>query len=63
MLLKGPPALRREPIFFYNLGCYEALLGRPREARRNLEISFIMDSNFREIAKKDPDLKSLQTSL
>ena len=63
MLLKGPPALRREPIFFYNLGCYEALLGRPREARRNLEISFLMDGNFREIAKKDPDLKSLQASL
>ena len=62
-LLKGPPALRREPIFFYNLGCYEALLGRPREARRNLEISFLMDGNFREIAKKDPDLKSLQASL
>lgn len=63
MLLKGPSALRREPIFFYNLGCYEALLGRPREARRNLEISFLMDGNFREIAKKDPDLKSLQASL
>ena len=27
MLLKGPPALRREPIYYYNLGCYEALLG------------------------------------
>ncbi|MGH8094683.1 MAG: TPR end-of-group domain-containing protein [Chthoniobacterales bacterium] len=60
MLLKGPPALRREPIYYYNLGCYEALLGQARDARRHLEISFQMDATFREIAKKDPDLKSLQ---
>lgn len=60
ILLKGPPALRREPIFFYNLGCYEALLGRPHLAQRHLETSFQMDANFREIAKKDPDLKTLQ---
>ena len=46
VLLKGPPALRREPIFYYNLGCYEALLGRPRDARRHLETSFQMDANF-----------------
>src|SRR4029434_210755 len=62
-LLKGPPALRREPIFYYNLGCYEALLGRPRDAQRHLKTSFQMDANFREIAKKDPDLKTVQTLL
>jgi len=61
--LKGPPALRREPIFYYNLGCYEALLGRPRDAQRHLKTSFQMDANFREIAKKDPDLKTVQTLL
>ena len=58
MLLKGPPALRREPIYYYNLGCYEALLGHPQDARRHLETSFQMDANFREIAKNDPDLKN-----
>ena len=63
VLLKGPPALRREPIFYYNLGCYEALLGRPRDAQRHLKTSFQMDANFREIAKKDPDLKTVQTLL
>lgn len=62
MLLKGPPALRQEPIYYYNLGCYEALLGEARDARRHLEISFQMDATFREIARKDPDLKSLQTA-
>ena len=63
MLLKGPPALRREPIYYYNLGCYEALLGRTRDAQRNLEISFRMDQTFREIARKDPDLRSMQEFL
>jgi Flp pilus assembly protein TadD len=63
MLLKGPPALRREPIYYYNLGCYEALLGYPQDAQRHLEISFQMDATFREIAKKDPDLKAVQPLL
>lgn len=63
MLLQGPATLRYEPIYFYNLGCYEALLGRTREARRHLRISFQMDESFREIAKKDPDLKILQPNL
>jgi Flp pilus assembly protein TadD len=63
ILLQGPPALRREPIYFYNLGCYEALLGYPRDARRHLRISFEMDPSFREIARKDPDLASLQEIL
>ena len=58
-LLKGPAALRREPIYFYNLGCYEALLGCTREAIRHLRISFEMDPSFREIARKDSDLQSV----
>jgi Flp pilus assembly protein TadD len=63
MLLKGPRSLRREPIYFYNLGCYAALLGFQREARRHLQISFEMDPSFREIARKDPDLESIQELL
>ena len=62
-LLQGPPALRGEPIFFYNLGCYEALLGHPQDAQRLLETSFQMDANFRAIAKNDPDLKTVQALL
>ena len=63
MLRQGPPALRREPIYYYNLGCYEALLGLSGEAQRHLEISFQMDGAFRAIAKKDPDLKGVQAFL
>ena len=63
MLLKGPPALRLEPIYYYNLGCYEALLGFSREALRHLRVSFEMDPTFLEIARNDPDLKSLRNVL
>jgi tetratricopeptide (TPR) repeat protein len=59
-LLKGPAALLKEPIYYYNMGCYEALLGNVKDARINLETSFRMDSSFRELAKKDPDLKTVQ---
>ncbi|MDB6148277.1 MAG: hypothetical protein QOI34_1567 [Verrucomicrobiota bacterium] len=61
LLLKGPAALLKEPIYYYNMGCYEALLGNVKDARINLETSFRMDATFRELAKKDPDLKSVQT--
>ncbi len=60
LLLKGPVALLREPIYYYNMGCYDALLGNVHDAEMNLRISFKMDASFRELARKDPDLQSLQ---
>ena len=60
LLLTGPPTLLEEPIYYYNMGCYEALLGHLDEARDHLKISFKMDISFRELAKKDPDLASVQ---
>ena len=59
LLITGPVALLKEPIYYYNMGCYEALLGNVRDAEANLQISFKMDSSFRDLAKKDPDLKVL----
>ena len=56
-------ALLKEPIYYYNMGCYEALLGNVKDARVNLETSFEMDETFRELAKKDPDLKTVQPLL
>ncbi|MFL6584584.1 MAG: TPR end-of-group domain-containing protein [Chthoniobacterales bacterium] len=60
LLVRGPVALLKEPIYYYNMGCYDALLGNVRDAKVNLQISFRMDGSFREIAKKDPDLRTLQ---
>jgi Flp pilus assembly protein TadD len=62
-LLKGPKCLREEPIYYYNMGCYEALLGNFRIAKKHLQISFQMDASFRDIAKTDPDLKTVQALL
>jgi len=59
LLLSGPAALLREATYYYNLGCYDAVLGNIAEAQHAIEISFKMDDKFREIAKYDPDLKAV----
>lgn len=63
VLLRGPTALLKEPIYYYNMGCYEVLLGNLKDARVHLQISFKMDSSFRDLAKRDPDLKPLHETL
>jgi Flp pilus assembly protein TadD len=59
LLLKGPTALLKEAIYYYNMGCYEVLLGNLKDAEVHLHISFKMDASFRDLARKDPDLKPL----
>lgn len=59
LLKAGPVSLLREPVYFYNLGCYHAVLGQPEEAQNYLQMSFSMDEKFREIARYDPDLESV----
>ena len=63
VLLRGPAALLEEPIYYYNMGCYDALLGNLTDARTHLETSFKMDSTFRELAKRDPDLEAVKELL
>ena len=58
LLLRGPTALLKEPIYYYNMGCYDVLLGNLKDARVHLQISFKMDSSFRDLAKRDPDLET-----
>ena len=59
LLQQGPASLLREPVYFYNLGCYHAVLGNPEEAQSYLQMSFNMDEKFREIARYDPDLENV----
>ena len=59
LLQDGPASLLREPVYFYNLGCYHAVLGNPEEAQNCLQMSFNMDEKFREIARFDPDLEGV----
>ncbi|MCB1234138.1 MAG: hypothetical protein KDM91_03620 [Verrucomicrobiae bacterium] len=58
-LIGGPDSLREEPVFFYNLGCYEARLGQRDAARAWLLRSFEMEPDLRHQAKGDPDLRDL----
>lgn len=60
ILMRGPPALLNDPIYHYNMGCYNALLGNTHDAQTHLQTSFAMDETFRELARKDPDLQPFQ---
>lgn len=59
MLLDGPPALLKEPTYYYNLGCYQAILGDLDDAKRLVKRSFELDQRLVEVARKDEDLKAL----
>lgn len=63
ILLKGPQTLRKEGTFFYNLACYDAVLGDLTSARHNLARSISIDKRFREYARKDSDLAPLHPEL
>jgi predicted Zn-dependent protease len=62
-LLSGPETLRAEPVFHYNLACYECTLGNHDVARAHLEKSVQLDKKFRDYAKTDPDLAALHRDL
>lgn len=55
--------LKKEPVFFYNMACYLAVLGEHDEAQTYLEASFEMNSDLEELAKTDPDLKAFWDAL
>jgi predicted Zn-dependent protease len=59
LLLSGPPGLKAEATYHYNLACYEAVLGNLVQAQAHLGVSFAMDKKLREHASNDPDLKEL----
>ncbi|MEO8205276.1 MAG: hypothetical protein ABI615_03790 [Chthoniobacterales bacterium] len=63
ILRKGPPSLFEEATYFYNLGCYNAVLGDKPEALKNLQTSFQMNPTFRDEALDDPDLKAVRELL
>jgi predicted Zn-dependent protease len=63
VLLNGPSALHTEPVYHYNLACYECMLGNLECARAHLEKSVQLDKKFRDYAKSDPDLKALRENV
>ena len=63
LLLSGPTALRREPLFHYNMGCYLTVLGCLDEAGQHLEEAFRKDGSLKEFARSDRDLKAMWPEL
>ena len=61
LLLSGPPALKNDATYYYNLGCYSAALGELETAKDYVQTSITMDDKFRQIAKIDPDLFKLRS--
>jgi len=62
-LLDGPAKLLDEPVYYYNLTCYDATLGNLDQAKAYLRASFRLDKSLRELAKKDPDLVKIRDDL
>lgn len=62
-LQSGPESLREEPVYFYNLACYEVALGRAQAAVTWLRQALAMDSSFREKALEDPDLAPIREDI
>jgi predicted Zn-dependent protease len=62
-LLDGPAKLLDEPVYYYNLGCYDAVLGNLNQAKAYLRASFRLDKSFRNMAKNDPDLERIRDEL
>ncbi|MEQ1851787.1 MAG: hypothetical protein ABMA01_09380 [Chthoniobacteraceae bacterium] len=60
LLVSGPPALKAEPTYHYNLACYETALGNLDQARAHLKVSFAMDRKLKDYARTDPDLEPLR---
>ncbi|MEO7931772.1 MAG: hypothetical protein ABIT76_01300 [Chthoniobacterales bacterium] len=58
-LIAGPASLLEEATYYYNLACYNAVLGEMQQARAYLKTSFKMNKKFREIAEHDPDLSAI----
>ena len=59
-LLSGPESLHAQPVYHYNLACYECALGNLDLARLHLDKSFELDKAYREYARSDPDLAALR---
>ena len=62
-LLDGPASLLDEPVYYYNLACYDTVLGNIEQAKVYLRASFRLDKSFKTMAKNDPDLKQIRDEI
>jgi predicted Zn-dependent protease len=63
ILLSGPKSIQDNPLFHYNLGCYEAQLGQFEAAKTAVKKAIQIDRVYRRLAMEDPDLEPIKKSL
>ena len=63
VLSRGPATLRAKPVYYYNMGCYQACLGHLEKSLTYLRRAFEMDGELRQHARKDRDLDCLRSQL
>ena len=60
---EAPESVRSDAIYFYNKGCYQAVIGDVDTAFDCLRKSFDMDESLIDVARRDPDLAVLKDSI
>jgi predicted Zn-dependent protease len=60
LLRSGPPVLKQDATYFYNVACYEAVLGNAESAVKNLSRSFRLDNRLKDGALEDRDLAAIR---
>ena len=63
LLDEAPESVRSDAIYFYNMGCYQAVIGDVDTAFDCLRKSFDMDESLIDVARRDPDLAVLKDSI
>ena len=63
LLESAPDSLRQDAIYFYNKGCYQAVIGNIERAFDCIKKSFDLDESLIDVARKDPDLAILKDSI
>ena len=63
LLESAPNSLRSDSIYFYNKGCYQAVIGNIERAFDCIKKSFDLDESLIDVARKDPDLAILKDSI
>ncbi|MEC8691006.1 MAG: hypothetical protein VX016_05565 [Verrucomicrobiota bacterium] len=63
LLESAPDSLRSDAIYFYNTGCYQAVIGNIERAFDCIKKSFDLDESLIDVARKDPDLAILKDSI
>ena len=63
LLDEAPESVRSDAIYFYNKGCYQAVIGDVDTAFDCLRKSFDMDESLIDVARRGPDLAVLKDSI